>query len=709
MIDDEHAPVSIGRPIDNITAYVLDEEMGVVPTGVTGDLYIGGIGLARGYLGQSELTAAAFVGDPSEGSGLGRLYRTGDLARWRTDGQLEFIGRRDHQVQVRGMRVELGEVESLLRDHPAVADAAVIASKHGSDDTRLVGYVSLTTEALDDDSIELVSDHLRSWQEIWDETYRPAAADRVDGSGFVSSFTGEPLPAGDVDDWIDNAVAQVVAHPHRRVLEIGCGNGALVRRIAPECETYVASDISATAVRLLSAELARRDGALASVSLQQRAAHEFGDLPTEFFDVTVLHSVVQYFPSVDYLQRVVAGAIASTADGGVVLIGDVPCLGLLEEFRRAVEHFRSPAATDDEIDQRVRAQIMHEKELWLDPQFFESLADVHDRLTAVEIRPKRSELRNEFTVYRYDVTLRIGAVDRVPAEEIAWSELASIRALRDFLRGAGREVAIIGVPNGRLGPQNARIEAFDPATSERWATEIDGSIDVRWSTRGRPGELDIWFRPNLVADASIGTPSRPPVGRSTRPVSRPGNNPLRLVRAQAFVPELRRFLSERVPDPMIPGQIVVLPGLPLTSSGKVDRIALATLHVGTPRRVHAPAETAAERVACAIWSDVLEIDTVGVHDDFFTDLGGHSLLAVQAVSRLRDVWRTSIPLRLMFEWPTVSGLLATLCEEPRVRRLVERTSELYLEVVRLSAAQVTERLSGLGERGRTVLVDEQKG
>jgi amino acid adenylation domain-containing protein len=707
-IDDEHAPVSIGRPIDNVAAYVLDEDMGLVPTGVTGELHVGGMGLARGYLGQPELTVAAFVPNPFDGTG--RLYRTGDLARWRTGGQLEFIGRRDHQVQVRGLRVELGEVESLLREHPSVADAAVVASKHGSDETRLVGYLSLTTEALDDDSSEFVTDHLRNWQEIWDETYRPVASDGVDGSGFISSFTGEPLAAEDIDQWIENAVAQIVARPHRRVLEIGCGNGALIRRIAPECDTYVATDISATAVEQLAVELAQGVAALASVTLHHRPAHEFRDLPTEFFDVTVLHSVVQYFPLVEYLERVLAGAIGCTADGGVVLIGDVPCLGLLEDFRRATEHFKAPAAAEDEIEQRVQAQIMNEKELWLHPQFFESLSGVHERVTAVEIRPKRGELLNEFTRYRYDVTLRIGAVDRVPAEQIAWAEIGSIPNLRDFLREARREVAVVGIPNARLTPTQGRSDAFDPGTSERFAAEIGRSIDIRWSTRGRPGELDILLRADPVANAPNETASRPPVARSARPARRLGNNPLRLLRAQAFVPTLRQFLSERVPEQMVPGQIVVMPGLPLTSSGKVDRIALSTLQVSTPRRVHAPAQTAAEQVACAIWSDVLGIDTVGVQDDFFTDLGGHSLLGVQAVSRLRDVWRASIPLRLLFEWPTVSGLLSKLCEEPRVRRVVERTSELYLEVIQLSPAQVSERLSGNGQMGAQIVsVNQHKG
>ena len=141
MKRDAHESPTVGRPISNTQGYVLDRRGRPLPVGIPGELHLGGMGLARGYLGRPDLTAEKFIPDPFSVEPGARMYRTGDLARFLSDGRIDFLGRIDLQVKIRGYRIELGEVEAVLNEYPLVKTCVVVAREEADDDKRLVAYI----------------------------------------------------------------------------------------------------------------------------------------------------------------------------------------------------------------------------------------------------------------------------------------------------------------------------------------------------------------------------------------------------------------------------------------------------------------------------------------------------------------------------------------------------------------------------------------
>ncbi|HEX2625623.1 MAG TPA: amino acid adenylation domain-containing protein, partial [Candidatus Limnocylindrales bacterium] len=267
--------VPIGRPLPGVRILVLDRRLNLVPTGVVGEICVGGPCLAQGYVGQPELTARAFVPDPFRPGE--RLYRTGDRGRWRPDGLLEILGREDDQVKLRGYRIETGEIEAVLRDHPAVSDVAVVLREDRPDDHRLVAYVvqDASWSGPDDASLRWNEEQVDRWEEVYDQLYEqsaPAAEQGFHIVGWNSSYTSQPIPAAQMRAWLDNTLARIRERPAPRILEIGCGTGMLLLALAPTCERYVGTDLSLAAL----ADVRRQLGpALGHVELRHQRADNF--------------------------------------------------------------------------------------------------------------------------------------------------------------------------------------------------------------------------------------------------------------------------------------------------------------------------------------------------------------------------------------------------------------------------------------------------
>jgi amino acid adenylation domain-containing protein len=658
--------VPIGTPIHNTRLHVLDEHLRPVPPRVPGELYVGGAGLAHGYVNRAALTAERFVPDPFATEPGGRLYRTGDLVRRLADGALEYLGRIDEQVKVRGHRIEPGEVETLLESHFAVRESLMDVDADGE----LVAFVSVDPPVGPDRDDRRVEE----WTSVYEDTYRAGPGDDPDFdlTGWTSGVTGEPLDPEEMRAWLSDTVERIRALRPRRALELGCGSGLVLRRVAPDCEHYLGVDVSAAVVDRLAPHVPGDE-----VELRVAPAHR-ALRPGDEFDTVILNSVVQYFPSAEYLVSVLEQAAAAMPSGGHIFLGDVRNLRLLPTFHTAALAFTADPGTPlGDLAAEVVHRVDGEEELCLDPGLFTGLPSRLPRITSARVLVKRGTYRNELNSYRYDVVLTVdrAAENTEPVAELDWPGLSEV----EEILASDRPIALVvrAVPNARVsadavlaeqvrtGPPDLPLNLLSVVDAEAGGVQPE---EVWALAERHPYQVELsWAggHPDGAFDVLLTRHGAPPCAAPSAPAgTNHANDPLWRSAATAVLPELERLLREHLPVP--PARYVLLRELPIAPGGKRDRAALrrmAARATGGPASSDVdtvPLTPTEERVA-AIWRELLARDRIRADDDFF-DLGGHSLLTFQLVFRLRTEFDVEVPIRAPFQAPKLAEL-AVVVEE----------------------------------------------
>ncbi len=560
----------IGKPIPGARIYLLDAHEQLVPLGAEGEIYVGGVGVARGYLGRPDLTAEKFVADPFRSNPGASRYRTGDRGRFLPDGTLVFLSRADEQVKLRGYRIELGEIENVLRALPGVADAAVTVREDTPGQHRLSAYVV-------PDAAEAAAVRARL---------------RLESEGVLTARSRYTLPNGlqiahqnpSETDFLYKEIFEDQSYLRNGirldegacVFDVGANIGMfslLISLSVPRARVYAFEPIPATY------EALRLNAELYGAGVNTFACGLGREVATAEFT---------YYPHVSIIsgryaeregERDVLKSFLLQGQGGDGSLSGQQLDELLDE------RLKSEQVT---CSMRTISEIMR--------------AEGVSRIDLLKIDVEKSER---------DVLAGIDEADWPLIEQIVMEVEDSDGALFEIRR---------------------EIERHGFTLTVEQEGELTGTSLYKLYAR-RAGAVS--------GDAARLTPVLP-----------------RYHSVEGMQETVRQALATLLPAHMVPATFSVLETLPHLPNGKVDKGALPTPEALRPEIRHPayePPRTEAEQRMAALWAEVLDLEKVSIHSDFF-DLGGHSLLAVKLFARIERTFGKNLPLSALFSAPTVAQL-----------------------------------------------------
>lgn len=674
---------SIGKAIDNTTIYILDENLSDLPQGEIGELCIGGLCLANGYLNLPDLTADKFTYLPTSHT---RIYRTGDLAKILPDGNIEFLGRSDHQVKIRGYRIELGEIEAHLNNQNGVKQAVVNAQEDKNGNKKLIAY--LTVDALNSAKKESVS-WLERWNIMYDTGIKSGLQDVNASEGSISKSILKQITNSDeydiqTDEWITESTARIKEIGAKRIVEIGCGDGQLITELSPLAELYIATDYSSVAIDYINKKIEANPEKWKNVSALVAEANDFSQISDVSPDLILINSVVQYFSSSNYLFDVIEKA-AETIQSGCIFIGDVQGKNTLRMHHAADQFLHSP---DDlsiaAFEERICRRIDIEDELMIDPDFFYLVQKELPNISHVEIQLRKGHYLNETTKYHYDAWLYINSAIEVvePEQTIDWENLYDFSELEQKLVELPLKTILLrNIPNLRLKQDFNLIkhlnqfssvstlgdlrkalvyeknDGLEPDAFWELGSKLGFQTFVRWANDGSDGNFEAIFIP--INNKLKGTikPSQLSIKDLSLREYEDSINVLANSENSEIIKLWKNNLHDVLPEYMIPSELVILNKIPLTTTGKVDRKALPIINpaVKDDKVLFVEPRTSAERLVSKIWAEILNISNISIKSNFF-ELGGHSLLAVKVMIAIEKETQRRLPLATLFENSTIESL-----------------------------------------------------
>lgn len=660
--------IPIGKVLKNRCAYILDDMLHILPIGAIGELYLGGAGISRGYLNNKVLASEKFISNPffhesTTPNITDKLFKTGDLVRWLPDGNIQYISRNDNQVKIRGYRVELEEIKNILNNFTDVEQSIVISKKgQNLNHKYLIAYYLKKQNVNGSDSSKIVND----WNKIYDLTYSKLEISNYKQNfiGWNSSYTGLCIPQKQMLEWLNNTLERIMRLFPKRILEIGSGSGLLLFNLIENCEHYYATDFSEYAIAY-NQKIINSLGYVDKFNGYVSPANEipFKELNKQY-DTVILNSVIQYFPSLEYLENILINAINNINSIGQIFIGDVRNFQLLECFAYSVLKFKEKNLSIADVEYFK----IKEKELLVAPEYFIYFKNKNSNIAYVEILPKLGSTINEMNCYRYDVIIHINKHAKPLLQKVDQAQFAKVPNIIKFIKSTSQETLYLKYPNAKIAKEYIETTNIFNQKCELNQNGIDSLLSIKqlnnllkkhgYHIRIYLDALNPLYL-NIIAGKNIkNVPIEIIYQQPMQDIQYFSNNPLinaKLLDTQ-FSQKLRKYLEANLPGYMVPQYLIAIDKIPLTPNGKIDCKALPNPEHNIINS-YEPPSTQPEEQLCKIFAYVLDLpeNAIGTKNNFF-HIGGNSILALKLIPEINRQFNCEIKVADIFTKNTVYQL-----------------------------------------------------
>ena len=655
-INQQWTSIPYGKALDGQQFYILDDSLNQIRDARIGELYIGGKGVAQGYVNDIEKTQHAFV----QHRQLGRLYKTGDLGKWGEDNNIIFLGRKDTQVKINGFRIELSGIEKIIKQDKHIKKAIVKKMVRSKNLVQLIAYLMLNKQQkispyFLESQKQLTREHEDRWKNIYNNYFSSSYTNtlKTEFVGWLNSYNHQPIPYCEMQAWLIETLVRIRALLPRRVLEIGSGTGVLLFELAKECDYYYATDNASSSITYIQQKL-QSTSFTHYVHTQETSAINIKAVKKNNFDTVILNSITQYFPSADYFKTVLDDSITKITPSGSVFIGDIYNLQYIDDFYFSVANYSQPELTRTLYTTQQNYFIREENYLFIHPEFFVQYALQHQRVTHCHIQLKKSKHFNEMSRFRYDVTLFINKTER--SFQPLKSNIHVIKQLNDIHHICSQHRLDTFLFSGLKNKQITSIykeevkNAINPFAIETLATQYGYQFDIAPSL-SNPSTFTIAFykKQNPLV---ISTNQKELV--SPVKINYYFNDPIKTLYLTRFRKDLRKQLEKQLREYEIPQHIIFIKRLPLSNNGKIDTKQFTYFEQSDYQIFEHYSKT--EQEIYFLWSELLLTSFINLDNNFFA-LGGNSLLALDMLAIIEDKFAIHVPLNEFLKLPTIAGLV----------------------------------------------------